>query len=181
MCFFQSGLCCYRADTLNPTTSSERQYLCSETGYGYKWGTIVKQKEHVLQRYAIFCNTPWLSPFLSDLKHRNLLITVEKTNVLHALIKYFGSFTMLIYFNVQFQWQASPLRQRKTEEPNWPITNWDTKHDVTKIVASPTKRIPFVGTAISHLDFVNFPCASTKPGTAKCLEYFGTHIFGVIW
>ena len=32
----------------DPTTSS-RQYLSSQTGYVYKWGTIVKQKKHTLQ------------------------------------------------------------------------------------------------------------------------------------
>ncbi len=34
-------------------TTSWRHYLSSKTGYGNKWGSIVKQKEHALQWYAI--------------------------------------------------------------------------------------------------------------------------------
>ncbi len=40
----------------------------------------------------------------------------------------------LKYFNVHFQWQASPLHQRQVkyiEQPNSPITNWHAKRDIT--------------------------------------------------
>ena len=41
------------AHLLPDRTTSEKQYLSAKTGYGYKWDSIIKWKEHAFQSYTI--------------------------------------------------------------------------------------------------------------------------------
>ncbi len=55
---FQWLLCCWvqiLTHFLPDPTTSSRQYLSSQTDYSYKWGSIIKRKEHALQRSTIQC------------------------------------------------------------------------------------------------------------------------------
>ncbi len=107
-CFFQSGLCCCSADLahlLRDPTTSERQYLSSDTGYGYKWGSIVKQKEYALQWYTIqytsFPNNSRNGWFPKYFEHFVLtLVTLSSLchQKLSPIVK-LSTYTLIISFN----------------------------------------------------------------------------------
>ncbi len=63
------------AHLLPDPTTSERKYLSSETDYGHKRGSIVKQKEHALQWYAIqYTSFPNNSRNIRFLKYSKLFV-----------------------------------------------------------------------------------------------------------
>ena len=63
----------------DPTTF-ERQFLSSETGYGCKWGSIIKQKEHTLQWYTIH---------LISNNSRNMVSKIFQTFVADFILYYY--------------------------------------------------------------------------------------------
>ncbi len=52
--------------------TSERQYLSSKSGYGYKSGSIAQQNEHALQWYTVQYNKPYFQITLETYGFQNI-------------------------------------------------------------------------------------------------------------